>query len=93
MNKPWEFEDPLCAEVGTEIFFAKEPDDLDGVPVARTYEEARKICQRCDHKIECAEWGIANETYGMWGGLTPTERSQARKKRRIFVTPREQFIR
>lgn len=93
MDKPWDFEDPLCAEVGTEIFFAKEPDDVGGVPANKTYEDAKKICQKCDHQIECAEWGIVNEVYGMWGGLTPVERYAIRKKRKIFVAPRELFIR
>ena len=83
---PWEFEEPRCAEVGTEIFFAKDKDEPGSSKLsANEYEMARKICQKCPHKMECAEWGILNEVHGVWGGLTPQQRSRLRKQRRIQV--------
>jgi hypothetical protein len=36
---------------------------------------AKSICRTCPHKAECAEWGINNERYGIWGGLTQKDRS------------------
>ena len=86
MRKPWEFEDPLCAEVGTEVFFAREPDEVVSRKSQENYKEARKICQGCEHIVECAEWGIKYEKYGMWGGLTPAERSQMRRKVQVTIT-------
>ncbi len=37
---------------------------------------ARSICGKCIHQAECAEWGIHNERYGIWGGLTEAHRKQ-----------------
>lgn len=80
LRRPWDFEEPLCAEVGVEIFFSGEKDDLDSVrlPIGE-YSMARKICGECVHKFECAQWGIENETHGVWGGLSPNERNKIRK--------------
>ena len=79
VRPPWHFEDPVCAEVGTEIFFAADADDFNTVGIPQdTYKEARKICQTCDHVVECAEWGIRNENHGVWGGLSPAERKRLR---------------
>lgn len=87
MQKPWEFDEPLCAEVGTEIFFARDAED--GRPASNaSYAEAKKICASCVHKIECADWGIKNEKHGVWGGLTPVDRDRIRRKLNILVTPR-----
>lgn len=80
LRRPWDFEDPLCAEVGVEIFFNVDKDDskILHVPLGE-YSMARKICEKCVHKIECAQWGIENETHGVWGGLSPNERNKIRK--------------
>lgn len=68
----------LCREVGSEMFFP--PDDK---PVARDfYANAKMICNRCDVVSECLEYGI-NETYGVWGGTTPSERNILRNNRNI----------
>ena len=48
----------------------------------------RKICDGCPLMDACAEWGIAHEEFGFWGGLTPTERDVARKIRgQVRVEP------
>lgn len=93
MRKPWDFEEPLCAEVGSEIFFARDTDETEYTSSStRTYQDAKKICEMCTHKMECAEWGIVNETHGVWGGLTPVERNTIRRRSRITVVPKERFI-
>jgi hypothetical protein len=83
VERPWEFEEPLCAEVGTDIFFARDPDETPNLAKQENYREARAICQKCPELVKCAQWGIAHEKYGMWGGMTPKERSDLRKKMRI----------
>lgn len=85
MRKPWEFEDPLCAEVGTDVFFARDADEQRSRKSQENYKEAREICKRCDHIVECAEWGIKYESYGMWGGLTPADRAKARRKVSVTI--------
>jgi len=94
VRKPWDFEEPVCAEVGTEIFFLPDLDERDRYPLKQgNYREAKKLCQQCPHLVECAEWGIYNEEHGMWGGMTPVERSQMRRKLGIVVAPRVMTIR
>lgn len=79
MREPVHYEAPLCAEIGGDWWFPeRERGALENL--APTY--AKSICQRCEHKIECAEWGIANEEFGIWGGLTEFERKFVRRNRR-----------
>ena len=83
VRPPWEFEDPVCAEVGTEIFFGKDQDELhmlsNRIP-QDTYKDAKAICQTCKHLLECADWGIENEVHGVWGGLSPLDRKKIRSR-------------
>ena len=36
--------------------------------------EAKKICAGCPVKQQCLEHGLTHDEYGIWGGLTATER-------------------
>jgi WhiB family redox-sensing transcriptional regulator len=38
-------------------------------------ERAREICQNCPVQIECLEYGIRYDEYGVWGGKTESERA------------------
>lgn len=84
---PWEFDEALCKEVGVELFFSKDVDDLEkiGFP-ADHYRQAKRVCNSCKHQTDCALWGIENETHGMWGGMTPNERSRARREKNRSLT-------
>jgi WhiB family redox-sensing transcriptional regulator len=77
MREPAKYEAPLCAEVDPELFFPEKGDNLNKI--------VRTLCSMCDHKIECAEWGIKHESFGIWGGLTPRERQQIRKEKNILL--------
>jgi hypothetical protein len=84
LRKPWHYENPACAEVGVEIFFAIDRDEPGRENLsANEYSLAQELCKTCPHKIECAEWGIRNESHGVWGGLTPQQRSRVRSKNKI----------
>lgn len=84
-RKPWEFENPTCAEVGLDVFYIQ---DIDEDPETSSYDhkEARKLCSSCVYRTECAEWGIVHEAFGIWGGLTPRERVQIRRARHINIS-------
>lgn len=82
MREPHEFEAPLCAEVGGEYWF---PDDLAGEAGKQANKIARSICAKCQHQFECAEWGINNERYGVWGGLNSVALKIARRDRNITL--------
>jgi hypothetical protein len=43
------------------------------------------VCGRCTHKSECAEWGLAHERFGIWGGLSENQRKEIRKERNIVL--------
>lgn len=68
----------LCREIGVEIFF---PDVRD----ASDYQLARTICSGCGVREQCLEWAVRHEPHGMWGGTTPLERKQIRRKRKIMM--------
>ena len=86
MREPRDYEAPLCAEVGGEYWF---PEDLSGVGKDHDVSVAKRICGNCRHRIECAEWGIQKERFGIWGGLTGYDRVKIRRRRGI-VLPREE---
>lgn len=56
------------------------PDDNKGC------SRARAVCQTCPVRVPCAEAG-QDETYGMWGGLTPDERGHHKAARVRPVPP------
>jgi WhiB family redox-sensing transcriptional regulator len=42
---------------------------------------AKAVCNRCPLQDMCADYGImTNEDWGIWGGLTPEDRKQLRRK-------------
>jgi len=83
MREPRQYEAPLCAQVDGDIWF---PEKAEGNP--RGLRMAKDLCSICTHRLECAEWGIAYEKYGIWGGLTATQRNEIRRKRNIKL-PRD----
>ena len=82
MREPRDYEAPLCAEVGGDLWF---PENGGSIP---NLLRAKAICRECIHRLECAEWGIHNERHGIWGGLSVTDREVIRRKRNIIL-PRE----
>lgn len=84
---PKTFEEPLCAEVGPTFFYLDDDDD-DTVSLSQinnSYKTALEICAKCSHITDCAEWGIQKERWGVWGGLTPPQRANIRRKRNITL--------
>ncbi len=53
--------------------------------------EAKALCRQCPVKAACLaeaeriEDGVADRTWGIWGGLTPEERISRRGRRRKAV--------
>ncbi len=79
IRAPWEFESPSCAGLGLDTFYVEDEEN------PRVYVHIKtvvKMCESCVHKIECAEWGINKERWGIWGGLTPKQRENIRRSRR-----------
>lgn len=66
-----------CASVDPQLF---TPEDTDALAA---YRHARLICATCPVQRQCLETALANnERYGMWGGLTPSERQKLQRPER-----------
>ena len=79
MREPYEYEAPVCASVGGDLWY---PEKMGGLIAEANI--AKRICDSCTHKVECAEWGVHNEKFGIWGGTTENERRNIR--RRLGIT-------
>ena len=80
MRGPWEFEEPRCKGIDTEMYFPVE--DSSSFPEKKLIAS---VCGNCVHQVECAEWGIRRERFGIWGGLTDYQRQVIRRQRNIVV--------
>ncbi len=85
LTPPWEFKEALCAQVGTEVFYLEDRDEVRERARQADYSMAKRVCQSCVHLIECGEWGINKERFGLWGGFTPQERKLIRRRRNILI--------
>jgi hypothetical protein len=83
VREPREYENPLCAEIGGDFWFPERDDPENRKLLDPSY--AKSICRSCIHKTECAQWGIKNERFGIWGGLTEYERTLLRTRSKIRV--------
>lgn len=81
MREPAKYEAPLCASVGGDFWFPEREDGGTNTEMVM----AKSICRQCPHQVECAEWGIQNEDFGIWGGLTESNRRAIRRQRRISL--------
>jgi WhiB family redox-sensing transcriptional regulator len=66
----------LCVDYDTEIFFPEEYEPSD-------VAQAKKVCNDCWIKDKCLAYALSiNEKEGVWGGTTPKERRNIRRKAR-----------
>jgi WhiB family redox-sensing transcriptional regulator len=82
LKPPWEFNNPLCSDAGLDLFYKDDLLDDDNTQSYSEQAKATSLCSSCEHLVDCAEWGINKEKWGIWGGLTPRERHNIRRKRR-----------
>jgi WhiB family redox-sensing transcriptional regulator len=75
--------DAECTREPPEIFYPE--------PGSRSVTEAKKVCARCIVTAQCLAYALAHGEldYGVWGGLSVTERRElARAPRRGPSAPR-----
>lgn len=75
METPDWFEKSLCKKKHIDLWYPP----LDSDSPDKYYRIAREICHRCPVWKECLEKG-KGEVWGMWGGLTPLERTAITNK-------------
>jgi WhiB family redox-sensing transcriptional regulator len=67
-----------CRDEDPELFFFEGSPDAP----ANTAQinEAKKVCAGCPVQLRCLLWAMKTKTdYGVFGGLTETERASARR--------------
>lgn len=67
-----------CTEADDPLFYPTAAEDTRAGKVK--IAEAKRICLYCPAIADCRMWGIANETWGVWGGLSEAERARLRKR-------------
>lgn len=68
-------DDASCAEVAPDVFF---PEPGSGVQLGFV----RQICEACPVRVTCLEYAVSERIeFGVWGGLTPSERRRVRRGR------------
>lgn len=67
-----------CTQIGVENFFM-DPTHF-GIWAAKNIQP---ICAACPMQAECLEWGLRHEEHGWWGGYSPRERHDMRRRRGV----------
>lgn len=74
----------VYAETGYDAWYGPNDDDPEyntGQLRAEDMKRARRYCAECPVRLECLTFAFnTNQQYGIWGGYTPTERTQIRKR-------------
>lgn len=72
-NLPW-MDHGICrTHPNPDLWFADNQTDRGHIEIAKW------LCRRCPVRVECLDHALRNnEMYGVWGGLTPRERSKRR---------------
>jgi hypothetical protein len=68
---PDEWDIAACRYQPNSVFFPERNN------YGQVWDKARRICANCPVKQQCLEAG-QHEVWGMWGGLTPSERGFGR---------------
>lgn len=69
---------PPCMISDPEAWFANQAQSA-----SRETQNAKRLCKTCPVQNECLAYALANaELQGIWGGLTPRERTKLRMKNR-----------
>lgn len=70
--------DAACRDEDTELFFPIGGSE----EFAAQIEDAKAVCQACPVRADCLLDALDRpHKYGIWGGLTETERANLRRQR------------
>jgi WhiB family redox-sensing transcriptional regulator len=73
-----------CLEEDPELFF---PVGTMPHAVAQI-EEAKDVCRRCEVQDTCRRWALeTRQEFGVWGGLSESERIRVRRTARAAAAP------
>lgn len=70
----WQY-DGLCMDMDSSVFFSPEAER--GAKRIRREDAAKALCRRCPVIESCRQHALsAQEPYGVWGGLSESERAE-----------------
>jgi WhiB family transcriptional regulator, redox-sensing transcriptional regulator len=69
-----------CQGMDAPLFFGP---DGEARPEREIREaKAQAVCKLCPVRVQCLDYALRNSIrYGIWGGLSPEERSRERRRR------------
>ena len=70
-----------CKNENTSSFYAIPKTD----GYADAVKEAKAICEECHVLEQCLDYAMRNEPFGIWGGMTESQRARHRQKLRVPV--------
>ena len=70
-------DDAACKGFATNLFYPEGPD---------TNLEVLALCENCPVMDQCRDYGVIYEEWGIWGGLTASQRRRVRKEFGIVLS-------
>jgi len=70
-------DEAACKNSPTDWFYPEGPEVV---------PEALFLCENCPVKDECRDYGVVYEEWGIWGGLTASQRRRVRKEFGILLS-------
>lgn len=69
----------LCSQIGDVEIFVPHKGGSHALP--------KRICRLCPCIVECLNYAILVDVYGVWGGTSREERMRIRQARNIVAIP------
>lgn len=76
--------EPVCRQ-DPDLF---HPEKFNGTANHGDVNTAKKVCNACPIRRECAAFGMKWDEYGIYGGLTPSDRRTLRSRIRVKALAR-----
>lgn len=76
-----------CLEHGVGVFYPLAEHAHMSSKIRFLILKAKSICNTCPVREPCLEYALSNESYGIWGGMSETERQYERLERGLVYQP------
>jgi hypothetical protein len=75
----------VCSQIPLESYYLISESGRSNKEIAQEKKRIKSLCYSCSYQVECLEWALHYERYGIWGGTTEEERKVIRSDRKIKV--------
>lgn len=84
---PFDTSQSACKEHHVQVFYPIIENPQMSTKMRTLIQQAKQICGGCSVKEPCLDYALHNESYGIWGGMSETERQYARMEKGIQYQP------